>query len=426
MDRKREPAVAGGRAEAADAPPVPSGGSRLLYSIDRVHDGTTHRVKDREKAALYHAVCAGVPSTRKELAARLRLRPSTVSDAAQELIQDGLVAEYQAYEEGRSGRPRHILTPLTNRFVAISLYVDSRGLVAVLLNLCGDVLAEESRDVPAQADNGELAAWILDLLTVLPPRVPRGSTLVGASLSLVGAVNPRACVWVGAARWPRLKDLDLSEVQSRVRFPLILLRANEVELDYHLACTAGAEAESAIHLHWGFGIGSAVSVQGRVFTSTLGRFGEIGHMRMGANRDAPCLCGARGCLETSAALWALLPALRRHMGDLPEGEKELTPYLRDPRLCDLPEVKRALEAVCEALQFLYVVFYPDIVLLSGPFTENHSMLARLIEGFRSSLPAPARKSVTISVCASGMPGCRHGATDGLFRDTLRNTLLVHA
>ena len=396
--------------------------SPLLATIERVHEGGPHRIKDREKARLYREICRGRSPTRKNMARLLDIRPSSVSEAVQELVDDGLVEETQAQIRGRTGRPRLILAPRADRLVAISLYTESRELKGVLVNLSGSVLAEVVRMVRPEARNREMSSVILDFLLGLAPKVPPGSELIGASLSLVGTVNARTRTWVGAARWPGLKNLDLSSLEQRLGLPVLLRRTNDTELEYVLECSPEYARASVLLFHWGFGIGTAMSYRGTLLASSIGRFGEIGHTRIGPPSEAPCLCGSRGCLETEAALWALLPRLRRRLGDLPEDEKELTPLLGNPRLLVLPEVERALRAVQSALFTLYRIFSPDAIMLSGPFPENKGVFRRLARDFSGSLPSYARRAVELSVIPGGLRGCRLGGANPLLRDALRRAL----
>jgi predicted NBD/HSP70 family sugar kinase len=396
--------------------------SALLSSIGSVHEGARHRVKDQEKAALFHAVCTGRSLTRQLLSARLGIRPSSVSEAVQELVDDGLLAERSLRAAKRSGRPRLVLTPMPDRLQAISLYVDSRELKAVLLNMDEELIAEESRTVPARAGNSELYSVFRELLERLAERKRAGSTMVGASLALVGSVNPRSSVWVSAARWPKLADLDLSILGDQVGFPVVLRRTNDVELEYQLQSASRSLGQCALLLHWGFGIGSAVSYRGEILTSSIGRFGEIGHVRLDPGNSRRCLCGSRGCLETTAALWALMPALERRLAALPLDEPGLAPLLAGPRILNLPEIRRAFASVRDALLVLYQVFHPDTVLLSGPFTENPGIFERVADGFRRSLPEYASGTVRVLPVPAGNPGCRRGGANPLFRQALGRIL----
>lgn len=396
--------------------------SPLLASIDGVHDGFPHRQKDLEKARLFREICRGGSPTRTGLASRLALRPTSVSQAVQELIGDGLVAERRHAARGKSGRPLEILVTLPDRVSAISLYVESRDLKGVLVNLDGTSLAEEKRALPAAAENRDVSAALLDIARSLGRKAPAGSLLAGAGVSLVGTVNARTRTWVKIARWPRLRDLDLSRAPSRLGFPVLLQRTNEVELSSWLACHPDKASGSVLLLHWGFGIGAAVSYRGTMLESSVGMFGEIGHARLASDRNALCTCGSRGCLEAEAALWALLPALRARFGALPEDEKALAPLLGNPRALRVPAVRRALSAVHEALLVLQRLFDPDTILLSGPFVENSAVAGRLIEGLQRSLPAHARGSVGLEVIPAGMSGCRRDGASPLLRECLRELL----
>ena len=393
--------------------------SPLLSRIDQIHEGARHRVKDVEKALLYREICAGARSTRLALARRLAMRPSSVSAAVQELVDDGLVHEKPTRAKGKTGRPQSLLTARADRFVAATVYVDSRELKGVLVTLQEEILAEAVRTLSEVAGNTELAVAILDLLAELAHAVPVGCELVGACLALVGTVNVRTGMWVSAARWPNLRDLEIARITARVSFPVILRRTNDAELDYYLDCTPAARGGTTLLLHWGFGIGSAVAFRGMPLTSTIGRFGEIGHVRFERGNDVPCLCGRTGCLETVAALWALVPIIRQNLGHgIPEDEKELAPVLAEARILALPEVERALCAIQEALLTLSMIFYPDTILFSGPFTENPVVFHRIGEALRSALPAYARNAVSLSVIPGGMPGCRRGGVNPLFRGAL--------
>ncbi len=397
--------------------------SPLLASIDRVHEGSPHRVKDEEKALLYREICVGRLPTRLGLARKLDIRPSSVSEAVQELLDDGLVEERNPRgARGRTGRPQLLLAPRPDRFVAISVYVDSRELKGVLVTLQEEVLAEEVLTLPQNAGNRELSTALLDLLGRLRGRAPRGSEVAGAGLSLPGTVNGRTRTWVRVARWPKLADLAFAGLEAKVDFPIFLRRMNEAELAYYLDCSPAARPGTTLLLHWGFGIGAAAAFHGELLTSSLGRFGEIGHARIGADATAKCLCGLNGCLETSAALWSLLPAFADALGALPQDERQLAPFLGNLRLQRLPEMGRAMDAVQEALVLLSMIFFPDTVLLTGPFTENAVLFRRLSDGFRALLPRYARDAISLTAIPGGMPGCRRGGANPVFRQALARAL----
>ncbi len=178
-------------------------------------------------------------------------------------------------------------------------------------------------------------------------------------------------------------------------------------------------------LHWGFGIGAAVAHRGTLLGSSLGRFGEIGHVRAPGAAGRRCACGARGCLETEAALWALLPRLRRRLGSLPDDEQALAAALAAPRVADLPEVRAAVRAVLDGLTTIHRLFYPDEVFLAGPLVENPAVFRHLSDGFAAGLPDYAAGKTTLTVLAGGLSACRTRSAGPLLRDALRTGLRRH-
>jgi hypothetical protein len=289
--------------------------SLVLKTVDRIHKGGRHRVKDGEKVAPFREICAARVQTRKELAHTVGLRSSSVSVGLQELLNDGMVEERQPHDNANTGLPRPIHSPRNDRSVAISLSVDSREFERVLVNLEGKTLAEEVRIVASEAGNSELE------------------------------------------------------------------------------CTTASKGITAVLLHWGFWIWIAVSSYGMLLSSLIGRIGEIGHSRLNPHACAQCLRGARGCLETVAALSASLRELRQCLGDLPKDEKQLAPML---------------SAVQQALLVIYKIFYPDLILLSGPFMRNPQVLHSLSDDLLQ----------TLAVIPDSMPGCRHGVANPLYCEAL--------
>lgn len=397
----------------------------LLATADRIHDGSDPRPSDRQKAAIYRIVAASPGCSRSALARRLRLRPTTVSHLVQELLDDGLVAERRDRIAGRSGRPLATIEPRTARLAAVSLCVESRQLRASLVDLAGGVLATDERALAAGADNAAVSRALAELLGGLAGRAPASSRVVGAGLSLVGTVDPAGPTWVSAARWPRLRSLALVPLARRVGLAVRAGRALDTALALHLEADPTAAGRTVALLHWGFGIGAAVAHRGTLLGSNLGRFGEIGHVRSRGTADRRCACGARGCLETEAALWALLPRLRLRLGGLPEDEQALADALAAPRVADLPEVRTAVRAVLDGLTTIHRLFFPDEVLLAGPLVENAAVFRLISDGFVAGLPDYAAGRTTLAVLAGGLSACRTRSAGPLLREALRTGLRRH-
>jgi transcriptional regulator of PTS gene len=246
----------------------------MLKNIQNIHESTRCRIKDFEKALIFQYIYEGNAVTRKQLAESLRLRPTTVSNVVQELVSDNLVFEGRDRYPGKKGRPEIRLQTNFNRFTAIAVHVVSRELKGVLVNLGYETLADSSLVVPGDGGNSVLYRSIDNLASSLSRENPSGAELTGISLSLPGTVNLRQKSWISAARWPSLNNLKLNRLERSSPADISLCRFLDAELEYLLSIESGYRQGGTLLFHWGYGIGSAFAINGKVMRSTLGRFGE--------------------------------------------------------------------------------------------------------------------------------------------------------
>ena len=220
--------------------------SPLLASIDRVHEGAPHRVKDEEKALLYREICMGKSPTGRVLARKLDIRPSSVSEAVQELVDDGLVRETPARlcRAGRAGR-RSSSRSAPDRYVGdLHLHRFPRaegraGHAAGRGHRRGG--AHPPADGREQGDQRRHSRPAEAPAAPGPRRVragrggtlpPRHGQLADAHLDESQRAGRVCTIWI----FPRL--------EAKVDFPVIIRRTNEAELEYFLDCNPRTAARA--------------------------------------------------------------------------------------------------------------------------------------------------------------------------------------
>jgi predicted transcriptional regulator len=77
----------------------------MISSIAEVHQGFKHRVKDEEKALVMSLISTSPELTRKRLIEMLDIRPTTVSNVVQELLDQGLIEEGPRRTAGARAAP---------------------------------------------------------------------------------------------------------------------------------------------------------------------------------------------------------------------------------------------------------------------------------------------------------------------------------
>ena len=396
----------------------------MLSNIENIHRISKYRIKDREKASIFQYICSQPSATRKKTAANLKIRPTTVSKSVQELIQDSLVYEGEVKNPGRQGRPEICLYPNLDRYTAIAIYIVSLEIKGALINLGEDILAEKTITLTAGADNRVLTREISSLIHHLELKKPAGSEILGTGISLPGTVNLPTRTWISSSRWPLLRNLSFDSIEEKSGHKLSVHKFLDTELEFLLLKNPDYCQGGTILFHWGYGIGSAYSNLGRLLCSTLGRFGEIGHWKMDDPFPRKCTCGLTGCLETKAALWALLPEIRKSYPDTPEDENKFCAFFNESSIEQLPIMDKALESITLALTNLYKIFFPDRILIISPFTHCKSIFTRLKEGLLDNIPDYAHKTVSLVNLDNGFQGQIYGSTYSLFHNTLRDALIA--
>lgn len=346
----------------------------------------------RDRARVLSAVASGAATARAQLAERLKLRSTTVSHLVGDLLDRRLLLEVSSDYHGRRpgpgrgrGRPAAMLLLNPERFGAVVLHSSGRNVAGALIDMSGRVLESEVLTVDPAADNQAMGAALLGLTSRLHGGLRGGMDFAGVSVALPGVVDLRRARWLVSARWPRVGGLDVAAALASFQAPVLVLRQIDVELEARLKAPP-PRAGSTLLVHWGWGIGLAYAIDGRSFNGVGGPFGEIGHWRLGALEGRHCSCGNTGCLETGAALWALLPALRRRWPELGEDEADLALQLRRCDIAALPEMVAAAKLMARAMANLCRLLFPDNVLISGPLVANAAYWALFEAAFRQEGP----------------------------------------
>ncbi len=397
----------------------------MLTTIGSIHDGNRYRLKDREKAMVFQELATNAPCSRKAIAERAGIRPTTVSRAVQELMGDELIKTVARSGEDGLGRPEVLLEIEVNRLVAISMYVQARELRTAVINLREESIVEYVVSLSAQTTNQEFLDACTSSIRAVHSKVPAKAELLGVGISLIGTVAAGANTWISAARWRNIRDLNFALLSCQLGLPVAINRMQDAELEYLVQKNPAYRAKNVLFLHWGFGIGASYANGGAVLGSTIGRFCEIGHTRLSLDHGKECQCGAIGCLETEAALWAIRDEICSEIRGSLTDERELGQTMQAMDIVGHPAIKRAIRYVGLALANMHQILYPDVILFMGPFTHNEAVFRQLSAILRDHLPPYARDQVQLHAITGGFHGCIRGSVYRFFKRKLKAVLTLN-
>jgi len=400
----------------------------IRFNLDDIFADTRPRRTDLAKARIFLAI-AGVGSgkrqTRRSLTEGLSLRQATVSAMVGELIQSGLVRETEKSAPSGKGRPETSLAVRAERIMVPVIQVISRDIRGVLLDLNGNEVGETSVTLDEDAaEAGDINEAFRDIAGYLIGEKPEGADIPGLGLSLPGIVDERSLRWISAARWPRLQGVDLHDLEAQTGLTVRLERNRQAELRTRLLRHPEDRDGGILYVSWGYGISSAYAQNGTVLSSAMGGFGDLGHWLVEAESRRKCLCGQTGCLEAYAALWALMPELKRAFPDATGDPRALEILFRTQDLSQLPRIEEATRLFALSLHNLFKAFFPDRIVLSGVFLANDWIYERVRRLFLSHLPAYAQGHVALELTDSDDHDAALGIAAPFFHEALRPLLLA--
>lgn len=239
--------------------------------------------------------------SRGEIADRVGLSRTTVSEITSDLIDRGAIRVVDTDAVGRvgSGRPaeRLALDPGSGQFMGVD-FGHHRVNVAVA-DAAHEIIASGTAQYP------ETAGWP-ERLTAVFALIERMSVEKSVHYGALQAIA------VGVPGWGSKPLADGVAEAFSERFGASVILDNNVRFA-GLAEAARSHPDTAgnlIYLRLSYGVGGGLVVGGRLVRGSAGFAGEFGHVTVAGEDGAPCRCGKRGCVETIASVPAILARCR--------------------------------------------------------------------------------------------------------------------
>src|SRR5215213_1569689 len=258
----------------------------------------------KKGSLLLRLIRAAQPITRTEIANRLEIDKSTVTENVKPLISAGILREETLEVSGQGRKPR-VLSFATDKDYFIGVNLGVRTSQVGMTTLKGEISDEDDFTTPPKAEDAlEMARErIDDLIEANSGKICR---VIGVSIPGLTDAERRKLVYAPNLDW---RDVDITKA----------LQPNEnVRVVVENDATAAAMYEARLKIRdsngeglmtnfvlvrSGTGIGVGLVIGSEVYRgSGLGRgvAGEFGHMTIVAGGKA-CVCGNRGCWERYAS-----------------------------------------------------------------------------------------------------------------------------
>lgn len=315
--------------------------------------------------------------SRGDLAARVGLSRTTLSDITAQLLHRGaiVVADTDASTREGSGRPaeRLALDPDSGQFLGVDF--GHRRVNLVVADAAHEVIAQGI----AQYEDG--APWS-ERISRTFERIERLSRETGVHFGAIQAIGIGVPGPYNSTRFagPVVNYKGQAEPDG-VEAAFVARFSAPVMVDNNTRLAALAEAitrpdavDNLLYVRLSDGVGGGLVVSGRLATGSRGYAGELGHVTADPNGQM-CRCGKRGCLETVASTPAILRACRAAGADANDlGDLEAAVTKGDPHVETVlrevgATIGRVLGSASMVLDPREVVIAGDIVHVAPVLVE---------------------------------------------------------
>lgn len=335
--------------------------------------------------------------SRAELARRLDLSRSTVSELVPRLLATSLVVEAGAGASSGGRRPIQLRFE-DDAFFILGVALGATHVGVVVTDLRGGIRAACEREHPVQTDPAGTRELLerMSLDALAAAQVGPGR-LLGVGVGLPSPVDPRHPERLHRLTLPAWgREHRLGEIAEGLGVPALF------ENDANLGALAerwwGAArgVDDFTYLHVATGVGSGHVVAGRLYRGAAGVAGEAGHLSIDPHGPL-CNCGNRGCLWMYVGTPNLLARVQalaaEHPGSMLAGAPPTLAALEAAARADDPLAARVIR---EAGEHLGAAIVNIVNLLNPTRVIVGGTLARLGE----RLTAPIREAVTARIFES--------------------------
>ena len=332
--------------------------------------------------------------SRKRLAESMNLTPAAITKIVGEMISDGLLSEGEMLSSGSAGRREILIDINAKKGCGLGVLINLRHAILSAAWLDGSVIFSEEIAIPANAPSEETAGQLaVRLLELLDENGIERERVIGLGIAVRGITSEDG-------RMVRNSFGALAETE----YPLCALfeeltgfrciMENNVRslLAAQMFLSRDETTGSQFFLRCGYGIGAALSIDGKIWHGVTAQCAEIGHIPVIRRGGKPCHCGKSGCLETIAspgsireAALAILseektPLLWRKCQE--QGEENLSVFDVFTAASNGDEgaatiVDQAVQALASAVKALIYLVDPGKIVLYGSLFEDSYYLSRL-------------------------------------------------
>lgn len=244
--------------------------------------------------------------SRTELAQTIGLGQATVSGIVKELVAYGLLRESKVPGDKR-GRPRVALSQNPGALLVAGVFVQSGGTVDLRISdMAGTILAQVMMVSPAPATMRDIVETIAMAFDTAMQQVSGDNPLAGRPTAIGVSLPAMIDAAKGQVHWlpphPPCVEPVAQWLTDRIGIPAFIDNVGNINALAERWFGNEAFDDNLCVVVVGTSVALGQFVGGAIYRGAHSINAEIGHTKTGINAQAPCPCGAHGCLWLVAGL----------------------------------------------------------------------------------------------------------------------------
>jgi len=287
------------------------------------------------------------------------------------------------------GKPPQMLEFVSNNHFVVGVDVGTTFISTIIMDLSARILCRQVLPTMVEQTPDEVIDRIIESLHfVISNSDVEKSRILGIGIGMPGILDNEAgtILFSPDFAWENIGLLE--PISKEFSLPIIIENVTRAMAMGEKWFGEGRGLETFMCINLGFGIGSAIVIDGELYRGVSGKSGELGHMTIG--RDGPlCKCGNYGCLEALSSASAMsnsarvliksgrktqiLEAVNRDLDKIEA--KTIFNAAKDGDPLALEVVTQAIEYIGIAIANMTNVLEPGLIILEGGMTKAGDFLS---------------------------------------------------
>jgi len=356
---------------------------------------------------------------RAEIARMTNLSLPTVMKICEDLISNQLVKEIG---KGKSagGKPPKLLEFVADSYSSIGIDIGTTNITCVRVDCNGTIVKKNVIPTNHSRSYAELLQLLINCVDSVSDSP---NPILGIGIGMPGIIEPQTGDIIFSPNFG-YKNINISSpLRNHFNKPVLIDNVTRVMAVAEKNFGVCKGIDNFVCVNLGYGIGSAIMVNGQLYTGKCGSAGEIGHTLIDPN-GPKCTCGRNGCLEAMASANSIVRYAKKK---LREGVSSIILDMVSNRI-DLIEAKNiydaaklgdrfALQIVNQAIHYLGIglativtLLDPDCIVLEGGVSRAGNILLDGLNKWIDELKMPfCGKNTKLVVSEFGTEAAAIGA-----------------